>query len=119
MPIHIDLEKGLTESPFDPAMFMEGGWLYEQPLNHAIRLQPAGCRYSMLVNAGYFANNFLESDRQGYEALREVIRLAKEEANSTYQIKNRADSAKKVQAQGTTNPERSVCGTSGDDSKGE
>ncbi len=119
MPISMKFEEGMTESPFDPKMFMEGGFLYEEPLNHYIRIQPFNRSYTFLVNAGYLANNFLESERQGYEALREVINLAKKEDHTTHKTPGTKRTTSKVQEESSAEQERDSSRSDRDDSKGE
>lgn len=117
LPFKLDLSVGFPESPFEPDMFVEGGFLYETPLNHSIRMLPSGCTHSILVNAGWLASHFLESDRQGYMALREVLNIAKKE-NATYKASNSAKAAGDVQEEGVTPKDRDISSTSGDNHQG-
>lgn len=72
------------DEAFELAMFQEGGFLHETPLNHYINLSPASAPDEVyMVNAGYLLNHFIISDSLGFAELRRLMTNAKAQAKTS------------------------------------
>lgn len=64
---------------FTVDMFKADGMFHETPLNHYIKLKPAGQKDDILINAGYLLNHFIISDSLGYAEYKRLISLEKDQ----------------------------------------
>jgi len=71
------------EEFFDLAMFGQGGFLHEEPLNHYIILKVPGRAKTLSINAGYLMHHFIVDESLGYAELARIIKYYAKKEDST------------------------------------
>ena len=74
------------EDMFEPYMLRPGGTFFDVPLNNYCRFSLRGVDGTFLINAGNIINTFKMSRVEGFRALKDLLKHAKEGLHAPFDI---------------------------------